>query len=270
MALQRYAATSAVDFVSAFAAAAAEVVETIPSCDMAAAVPACPPWSTYDLVRHLGNIHAWAATIVETGSSTPEQNDRPRSRRAKSVARWYTGKAEDLLQVLRHAQPDEECWTFSARHHTQAFWPRRQAHETLIHLVDLHQTLGTTPDIPADIAADGVAEVLEVFLPRMHAKGLPARLSAPLRLHATDTDDAWLLTPARLDDGSPIVRRLESPDLGGLDVLDVEGHRVATVRASASDLMQLLWKRRSPDESGIDLEGNEDRILDFLDSPLTP
>lgn len=265
MAFSRYAAASAVDFVSAFAAAAAEVVATIPACDMGSSVPACPRWSTYDLVLHLGNVHAWAATIVETGRSTPEQNDHPRSQRPKTVARWYAGKAEDLLQVLRAAQPQDECWTFSEAHRTEAFWPRRQTHETLVHLVDLEQTLGRTSDLPALLAADGVDEVLDVFLPRMHAQGRPARLSAPLRLHATDTGDAWLLTPSGSGDGPPLVHRLDSPDRVG-----VADEPVDAVRAAAADLMLLLWKRRSPDHRSITLDGDRARLLHFLRSPLTP
>jgi uncharacterized protein (TIGR03083 family) len=270
MAFSRYAAASAVDFVSAYAAAAAEVVSAIPAADMGARVPACPRWSTYDLVTHLGNVHAWAATIVETGQSTPEQNDRPLTHRPKAVAQWYVGKAEDLLQVLRVARLDDECWTFSAHHHSKAFWPRRQAHETVVHLADLQQVIGSTTDIPPDLAADGVAEVLDVFLPRMHAKGRPARLSAPLELHATDTGDAWLLTPPLRRDDPPIVRRLESPSLGALEVLDLDGHRVDAVRAAASDLMLLLWKRRSPDHRNITLDGDRTRLLHFLRSALTP
>ena len=263
----------AVDFVSAYAEVAAEVVAAIPSCDMGARVPACPSWSAYDLLCHLGNVHAWAATIVETGRSAPEQDDRPPSRRSRSVARWYAGKAEDLLQVLRAADPAEPCWTFSAGHHTQAFWPRRQTHETWVHLVDLHQSARRSTEIPACLAADAVAEVLEVFLARMYARGRPATISAPLVLHAEDTGDTWLVSPSigrprrggrprPGADGPPIVRRLSSPDaaVGGLD----------TVTASAPALMLLLWKRLSADDGHVHLDGDVERLRAFLASPLTP
>lgn len=251
----------AVDFASAFAAAASELVEAIPSCDMGARVPACPGWSTYDLLLHLGNVHAWAATIVETGRAAPEQYDSPGSRRAKNVARWYAGKAEDLFEVLRAAAPDDPCWTFSARHSTKAFWPRRQTHETLVHLIDALQAAGRTTDIALPLAADGVAEVLEVFLPRMHARGRPADLSAPLLLKAADTEDTWLLTTPATP-GPPLLRRVEPEHLShsGIDRLV----------APAADLMLLLWKRLRPEDADLSLDGDRDRILAFLDSPLTP
>ena len=257
------AAAPAGDFVSAYAAAAAEVVTTIPSCNVGASVPACPGWTAYDVVVHLGNVHAWAATIVETGRDAPEQNDHPSSHRAKAVARWYAGKAEDLLQVLRAADGEDLCWTFSAHHHTAAFWPRRQTHETLVHLVDLHQSAGRTTTIPAWLAADAVGEVLEVFLPRMHARGRPATISAPIVLHAHDTGDAWLVAPP-LDGGSG--PPLAGPSAWG-DILDVG---LDTVTGTAADLMLLLWKRLPVDTPGVTLDGDRTRLLAFLDSPLTP
>ncbi len=258
--VQRGAAVSAVDFVSAYAAAAAEVVATIPACDMGGRVAACPGWSTYDLVVHLGNTHAWAATIVETGRSAAEQNDRPRWHHPRTVARWYAAKAEDLLQVLRAAAPDEACWTFSADHATKGFWPRRQTHETLVHLADLQHTRSRTSDIPAHLAVDGIAEVLEVFLSRMHARGRPATLDAPLLLHASDTDDRWLLTP-RVD-GPPAWRHVEPTGHVGA------GHDLVT--APAADLMLLLWRRLSPEHPSVTLDGDPDRLAAFLSSPLTP
>jgi uncharacterized protein (TIGR03083 family) len=259
MAFSRYAAP-AVDYVSAYADAAAEVLAAIPSSDMGARVPACPGWSTYDLIVHLGNVHAWAATIVETGARAAEQNDHPASHRARAVARWYAGKAEDLYQVLRDTDGEQTCWTFSAAHHTKAFWPRRQTHETLVHLVDLHQASGGTPEVPAVLAADGIAEVLEVFLPRMHERGRPADLVAPTLIHATDTGDTWLLDPTV--EGPPEVCRVDGADLveRGADLL----------AGPAADLMMMLWKRLPADHPGASLDGDRDRLLAFLRSPLTP
>jgi uncharacterized protein (TIGR03083 family) len=259
MASPRYAAP-AVDFVSAYAGAAAEVLAAIPASDMGARVPACPGWSTYDLIVHLGNVHAWAATIVETGDRAPTQNDHPDSRRAKAVARWYAGKAEDLYRVLREADDEQACWTFSSRHHTKAFWPRRQMHETLVHLADLHQASGRPPEVPDVLAADGIAEVLEVFLPRMHERGRPATLVAPLLVHATDTDDSWLLGPVA--QAPPEVERVAGTDLveRGVDLL----------AGPAADLMLMLWKRLPADHAGASLDGDRTRLLDFLASPLTP
>lgn len=254
-----------VDFVSAYATASAEFADGIAGCDMSAPVMACPGWSSYDLVCHLGNVHSWAATIVETGRAADELDDRPPSRRNRSVVGWYLAKAEDLLAVLRAAAPDRPCWTFSALHHTAGFWPRRQTHETLVHLVDLHRCSGSTTDLPPRLAADGVAEVLEVFLPRMHARGFPAQLGAPVLLEATDTGHAWLVTPAT-DGGPPVVSRPgEVP--GPFPVPRQRTGQRDAVSGTAADLMLLLWKRLPADHPGIVLTGDP---TTFLGSRLTP
>lgn len=254
MAAARAVTGSGIDFVSAYTDVAARLVATIPSCDTGARVPACPGWSAYDLVVHLGNIHAWAATIVETRRAAPHQDDHPRAPRAPVVAQWYSGKAEDLLAVLREADPSDECWTFAAGDRTVGFWLRRQTHETLVHTVDLHQSAGRTTDLDPALAADAVAEVLEVFLPRMQARGRPAVLTEPLVVRATDTEDTWTLTP-RADGAPAVVRGDHADDL---------------VEAPATELMQVLWKRLPYDHDSVRFCGDLDRVLAFLRSPLTP
>ena len=230
---------------------------------MGASVPTCPGWSAYDLVMHLGNVHAWAASILETRAEAPRQNDEPESHRPKAVARWYEGKAEDLLAVLRDAPADEECWSFSRAHRDVRFWQRRQAHEVAVHLADLRGVREGSPVLPASVtpalAADGALEVLEVFLPRMHDRGKPAELSAPLLVHATDTGDSWLLTP--LGGGPPQVRAV-SADETVADATDL-------VAAPAAELMLLLWHRLPTTEDTVALDGDRDRILAFLQGPLT-
>lgn len=268
MVSSRYAAAPTVDFLAAYTSVAAEVVEAVLRSNPGAPVPACPSWSTYDLVVHLGNVHAWAATILETGRSAPAQDDRPGSRRPRAVADWYAGKAGDLLQVLRAARPDEECWTFSRQHRTQAFWLRRQTHETWVHLVDLRQARGHSPawgtaELPGRLAADGIDEVLEVFLPRMHARGDRADLVAPVMLRTSDTGDSWLLTPRA--DGPPAVRRLSDRSASA----GPDGRPMDVVTGPAADLMMLLWKRLPPQSPGVTLSGDRGRLLALLGSSLT-
>ena len=263
--------TTSLDFVEEYVAAAERFAVAVASSDMRSPIPACPTWSTYDLVVHLGNVHAWAATIVETGARAVEQNDHPSSRRQRVVSEWYAGKAEDLYEVLRSADLDMPCWNFAGVGSTARFWPRRQTHETWMHLVDLDQGSGRTTDVPALTCTDGIAEVLEVFLPRMHARNHPADLAGPLTLRAVDTEHVWTLTPRQ--DGPPLVAVRTEP---GADL--VEG--------SAADLWRLLWKRAAaPGSPSVGVQrgaprplppahvsyvGNADRIAAFVSSRLTP
>jgi uncharacterized protein (TIGR03083 family) len=264
-----------IDFVGRFAAAAERFAEAVAHCDLRAPVPTCPRWSAYDLVVHLGNVHAWAATIVETGKPAPEQNDEPASNRARTVSRWYVGKAEDLYEVLRRCPPNGPCWNFAFGSGTAAFWPRRQLHETTIHQVDLDTVAGREPELAADASADGIDEVLTVFLRRMHQRGHPARLARPLAVTATDTRDTWLVSPPprhAAGTGVPTQSTGEGPPPAvtrarlGSDQDETEDR----LEAPAGVLHRLLWKRLPADHPQVHIDGDRARVAAFLGSRLVP
>jgi uncharacterized protein (TIGR03083 family) len=274
--------STTVDFVEEYAAAAGRLASTVAWSDLRAPVVGCPDWTAYDLVVHLGNVHAWAATIVETGRAAAEQNDEPPHARPRSVSEWYVGKAEDLYEVLRTADPAAPCWNFAFGAGPTAFWPRRQLHETNIHLVDLERTLGRATEIAPSVARDGVDEVLRVFLHRMHTRGHAADLSGPVALSATDTGDTWVVAPQPRSSSTP---RLPAQAVGTASesvqalVPSIEHGRSPAVagdrvEAPADVLYRLLWKRLSLDDAEADadvrLVGDEDRVRAFLDSRLVP
>lgn len=251
--------STTLDLVEEFAAAAERLAVAVASCDLRARVVDCPGWTTYDLLVHVGNVHAWAATIVETGRAAVGQHDEPPHARPRSVSEWYAGKAEDLYEVLKGADPAAPCWNFAFGPGRTDFWPRRQVHETTIHQVDLDRTLGRVTPIAPAIARDGVDEVLGVFLHRMHTRGHVADLSGPVALTATDTGDTWVVAPRT---SGPGVQHRTSPGATG-DRLE----------APADVLYRLLWKRLSLDDEAsteVRLLGDEGRVRAFLDSRLVP
>jgi len=262
--------------VEDFAAAAERFAVAVGWTDLRAPVGACPGWSAYDLVVHLGNVHAWAATIVETGQRAAEHNDEPRSSRPRSVSEWYSAKAEDLYQVLRHQPAHKPCWNFAFGTGTAKFWQRRQVHETTVHQVDLDLASGRTTEISPRVAADGVGEVLTVMLPRMHQRGRPAALEAPLQLSASDTGDSWVVAPQL---PPAVAAQRSGPDaqaeplppprvehhLGGGDRTGVRDR----LEAPADVLYRALWHRRV-DRRDLRLSGDASRVRAFLASPLVP
>ncbi|MGI8899506.1 MAG: maleylpyruvate isomerase N-terminal domain-containing protein [Nocardioides sp.] len=269
------------DLVGGFAEAAGRFAASVAEADMHDPVPGCPPWSTYDLVVHLGNVHAWAATIVENGSAAVEQNDEPRSHRPRLVSEWYAGKAEDLHEVLRSTDPARPCWNFASGQGMAGFWHRRQLHETTIHTIDIDSVTHRTRTIAAVLAEDGIDEVLRVWLPRMHHRRHPATLSAPLVITTTDTSRAWTLTPRPVRPtpdaavptqprgpvrGAPesAPARTEGPPL----VIDRRHPRADLVTGPAEAIYRVLWKRWPADR--LELSGDVGRIEAFLGSPLVP
>jgi uncharacterized protein (TIGR03083 family) len=266
------------DHLGRFVLAAERFADRVAAVDLGAAVPTCPEWTVYDLVVHLGNVHAWAATIVETGRRAATQNDTPRTRRTRVVRDWYAGKAEDLYRVLRAVDPQRPCWNFAFGEGVAGFWRRRQLHETTIHGLDLDSVTGRTTEVAPQVAADGVGEVLTVFLHRMHARGRPVTLTAPLCLVCDDTGDAWTLTPrpARAEPGRHVpaqprgsaAQAAPTPAEGPPLVVDRRHPGVDQVSAPADVLYRALWKRGPLD--ALDRRGDADRIDAFLGSSLVP
>lgn len=270
--------TTRLDFVEQYVAAAERFAVAVASIDLQATVPSCPKWTAYDLVCHLGNVHSWAATIVETGLRAVGQNDEPRSRKPRVVSEWYAGKAEDLYEVLRTTDPGKPCWNFVFDEGGAGFWQRRQMHETTIHTVDLFGADGREVELDTDVAVDGVDEVLTVFLHRMHHRGHPATLTAPMCLVATDTDRAWTVTPrAVMTDpaaGVPAQPRGSSSESapalieGPPRVVDRRHPRADQVAAPAEVLYRVLWGRGALSE--LTLTGDHARIEAFFASRLVP
>ena len=115
--------------------------------------------------------------------------------------------------------------------------------ETLVHRWDAQTALGRPAAVDADLAADGVAEVVDVMLPRQMALGRQSALAFALELR--DGEGSWVI-------GS--------------------GER-AVLTAPAADLLLLLWKRRTLGDllsAGAVLTGPQATAETVLAAALTP
>ncbi|HEY0400493.1 MAG TPA: hypothetical protein VGD09_00640, partial [Blastococcus sp.] len=77
-------------------------------------------------------------------------------------------------------------------------WARRQAHELVVHRMDLEATAGV-PHAPVDpvLAEDGVDELLSVILPRWaHTEPLVSA-DATVAVTCTDTGRTWSVSVVR-------------------------------------------------------------------------
>lgn len=194
-------------------------------------VPACPGWTTGDLIAHVGTVHRWAAAIVLSGQRLEE----PRPIVTEPLDEWYAGTATALIAALQAVEPDEPTPNFSRGDEVAAFWPRRQLHETCVHRVDLLQALGRPDDawdVEAEVAADGIAEVIRVFGRRMTDRGQRPHVEAPIRLHATDLDRSWIVAP---DPDDPAARPV---------LLQYETDTAGEATGRAADLYLALWGRQ--------------------------
>jgi uncharacterized protein (TIGR03083 family) len=190
-------------------------------------VPACEGWTVADLVLHTGMVHRHKLEIVRGRLAQPPRPWPPDAPSRAELLGWYEQGLEELLTVLEATDPGTRVWTFHRPDQTVGFWRRRMAQETAVHRVDGESAHGDPRPVPAALAADGVSELLEVFL-APHSEGEPVGgRGESLRLRATDTEGEWRL------------RLLPA----GVEVGQEHGQADAEVAGGASDLLLFLWGR---------------------------
>ncbi|WP_020577193.1 maleylpyruvate isomerase family mycothiol-dependent enzyme [Actinopolymorpha alba] len=250
-----------------------------------APVAACPGWTLRDLVDHLGGVHQWATAIVVTGRGPTHptvdlaDGDDP--------ATWYAGHAARLLDVLAATDPDQPTWTFHPAYTTARFWSRRQFHETAVHRVDAELALGLDAAYDADLAVDGINEVLDVMLPRATQRFGAPDLAAPVLLACADRAERWLLRPPAADAGTTSGDAASVPPTadGPLIPESTAAQAAATIRGTAAGLLLTLWKRQVPEldaapnyggdhpqraGAALTVEGDAEVVARLLGSKLTP
>ena len=155
-----------------------------------------------------------------------------------ALAGWLREGLDALMVAL--SDQGRPCWTLAGPA-TAAWWRRRQALETAIHRVDAERVLGPASPVDPALAADGVAEVVDVLHPRQLRLGRAAVPAAALRL-TTDGQGSWL----------------------------VAGPSPATeISGPAETLLLLVWGRMDLDDPRLQVEDRR-RAQAVLAEPLTP
>jgi uncharacterized protein (TIGR03083 family) len=179
-------------YLDAIRTNATALVDAAEAAGLDAAVPPCPDWTVADLLAHIGRVHRWAAAntlrVQADGPSSRREHEMPPD--ADPVA-WAREGADVVVAALDCA-PDDEAWAFFPPH-TVGFWQRRQAHETAMHRVDAESAAGDVQPIDAELAADGIDELLDLFRQQPMGRG-PTGDGETLHFHCTDVTGEWLVT----------------------------------------------------------------------------
>lgn len=231
--------------------------DVLADCDPAARVPACPDWDASDLLWHLGAVQwFWARMIAKRpGPPTAPEDDAPeRPDEVSGLLAFFDRASHDLAAGLAAADPSEPAWSW-APEQTVGFTHRRQAHEALIHRVDAEQAAGVTSALDPALAADGVAELMEVMYGgRPPAWGRFEPRPGELTLEITDAATTIRVRPGHLTGIDPE----SGDDVTGPHLLVVpesSAPPAATIRGTAADLDTWLWRRR--DDARITVTGDE-------------
>jgi len=210
------------------------VAETGPD----AVVPGCPDWTVADLVEHLSSVLRHVRESVPRGVTTkPEARVVPQPRpdwpdALEALRRELTG----TIETLDALDPEFPAWTWPAQAKKAGFWHRRMAHEISVHRWDAETAAGRPTPIETKLAADGVNEVLDTWLPAGRRKS-PGDMHGVVHLVATDASYEWFV-------------RLRGAGVALLDtgtILDTDDHHPrAGATGTASDLLLVLMGRRMP------------------------
>jgi uncharacterized protein (TIGR03083 family) len=181
------------DYLGHLRSESARFREVLSSCDPRAHVPGCPAWDAADLLWHLTTVqHAWADRVTRrpAGPDGYERPSRPASYDALLAA--FDHASASLASALDGVDPSEKAWTWSTDQ-SVGFVLRRQAHEALIHRLDAEQAAGATTPLPGDLAADGVAEVLDVFYGAIPEWGQFSPMEHYVRIDLSDSGESvWV------------------------------------------------------------------------------
>jgi len=202
---------------------------------LAAQVPSCPEWTVEDLVRHLGAVYRYVRSHVSRGVITrPDtrvvMTDVPHGDEALA---WWDDEFRELVSLLDALDPEMPAYNWAPQAKKAAFWHRRMAHETAVHRWDAQLAIGRGEPVEAKLAADGVSEVLDSWLPSGRRHG-PVDRSGVVQLNATDVEQHWFV-------------RLRGEGIALLDtdtLLDADDPQARVLaQGTASDLLLALFGR---------------------------
>jgi uncharacterized protein (TIGR03083 family) len=190
-----------------------------------------------DLLVHVGSIHRMVTQWIARGARPAGWECSPGD---ADPVDWYRIGAAALIAALDPARAAAPAATWCPWDRTLGFWVRRMAHETAVHRVDAQAANGSPAPLEAGLAADGVDEVLTLWLgchqpPGVHTSGKAVTLRVPGRewtvaLHEGIVDYCPQADPAAVVSGSPSAVDLWLWGRVGEEQVSVEGD-VSVVRA---------------------------------------
>jgi uncharacterized protein (TIGR03083 family) len=201
---------------------------TVAALELGARVPTTPEWSVRDLAHHIGvgqwywgeNVRAHNAAERSGAELTalPEDSD---------LLAWMGWCTYSLLSALREAGPDAPCWAWWPEPHTAGAVGRHQAQEVSVHRWDAEGVTGASKPLHPGLADDGVPEFIEIMVGTDLAS-----LPGAVTLTATDTGASWRVAGAGVGESAPA--------------------RVSELRASASDLVLMLYRRLPVPDAAVE------------------
>jgi uncharacterized protein (TIGR03083 family) len=190
-----------------------------------APVETCPGWTVTDLLRHVTRVYARVEHVV-AHRVLQEPDDKPAIPDGDPVELLDT-VLDELVGALREADSDTPVWVWAdGAEPTATFWARRMAHESSVHRFDAQMAHGMAQPVDAELAADGLDELIDVIAPSIYSRREVEGPAGTAQLDSSD-NGAWCL----------------GLGTGGLRRLDVASKPDVTVRGTSSALLLAAYGR---------------------------
>jgi uncharacterized protein (TIGR03083 family) len=155
------------------------------------AVPACADWDVRGLVQHVSMVYARIGRVVSTRATEAPQVAAvlPEG----DPVEVFRDLLDSVVAALSESDADTPVWNWGpSAPKVATFWARRMAHESSVHRFDAQAAHGVMQPIDAELAADGIDELVDVMAPRVYTRDNIAGPTGTVRLQSSD-NDSWHL-----------------------------------------------------------------------------
>jgi uncharacterized protein (TIGR03083 family) len=197
--------------------------------DLTAPVPSCPGWSVHELVKHVAQVYEHKIECTRLGRAPdPWPPEWPLAETDPLV--WFRDAHARLLEMFGESGPATPSATWWPPDQTVGFWARRMAHETAVHRVDAELAIDAPATIDAELATDGVDEILRLMLEGDWSEDADDAMTGQ-RIDISTGERTWRVV---LDREAVLLSD------GGVDA-------DATLTGDPSDVLLWLWGRAADD-----------------------
>jgi uncharacterized protein (TIGR03083 family) len=226
------------------------------AADLEAPIPTCPGWTVGDCLTHVAEVYQHKIACIRLGRS-PGVDYQQAPPDGVDVFAWFDTSLRDLIDELRSRGPAAPAYSWWPPDQSVGFWYRRMAQETAVHRLDVEDGAGTPTPLDAELALDGIDEVLDPFLADDWADvsaeewgDVDPQAGAGRSVVVRSGGRAWRSTMQ--PDAIP-VERLDDPD----------GFGDAVVTGDAESVLLWLFGRRG--DGAVELSGDPDVVVAFRD-----
>jgi hypothetical protein len=219
-----------------------------------------------DLTRHVGQVYLHKVECVRDGGLR-EMDWPPAGLKDEEPVALLDRAYAELVTELTTRDPAAPGGTWYPPDPTVGFWFRRMAQESVIHRIDAELGTGAAiAPVPDDLAADGVDELLKVFVGYCvdawgedFTDALAGSPERTYKIQTTATADrpsvTWFV---RTSPGHFAVEGGPGETLADEPVPDV------TVSGTPADLLRWSWNRETPGEpSRVKVDGSQEALAEF-------